>query len=257
MYVWSTRAPPLHCRSAIVHCCGRLTPQFLLCLHRITGGIEQYCLEAATANGVETGTSDRVNVEFYVGQAWTTKRQFFHGAARGETRIATINPRSRYTLAESTPTKIRFSIDGGNGWAFWRIKFGGVIIHENPDGAGRPEYETGSRFWIDGDGVADSTGMATTTIPASITIDIPSTFSSLFISKLHSSCATVHTRAWCLTPLTCPSLSRIHRSWNRVGSVDSNRQWRRIQSRSGQICRVLHWRAMECKAAVLYRHCAR
>ena len=175
MYVWSTRAPPLHGRSAIVRCCGMLTPQFLLCLHRITGGIEQYCLEVATANGVETGTSDRVNVEFYVGQAWTTKRQFFHGAARGETRIATVNPRTRYTLAESTPTKIRLSMpDGGDGWAFWRIKFGGVIIHENPDGAGRPEYVTGSRFWIDGDSQANG-------IRASITIDIPSTFSSLVV----------------------------------------------------------------------------
>ena len=148
----------------------------------VLGGIvsiAQFCLEAATANGDKARTVDPVNVEFYVGQAWTAKQLFFHGAARDETRIAT------FTL-ESTPTKIRLSIDGNNGWAFWRITFGGVIIHENPDGDGTPEYETGTRFWIDGpDAEAVSNGAAS--IPASITIDIPSsTFSAPFIYELYN-----------------------------------------------------------------------
>lgn len=131
----------------------------------LTGGIKQFCLEAATSNGENTGTSDSVNVEFYVGQAWSSKQLFFKGAAPDETRMAT------FTLTKSTATKVRLTIDGGDGWAFWRIKFGGVIIHENPDGAVRPEYKTGSRFWIGGDSTDGQIS------PASIELDLSSTFS--------------------------------------------------------------------------------
>ena len=89
---------------------------------------------------------------------------FFTGTAVGETMSKTF-------ASVSAATKLRLSMPaGGNGWAFWRIRFGGITILESPDGAVQPPYLTGTRFWIDGEATQGQT------IPASIEIDVQCTF---------------------------------------------------------------------------------
>ena len=121
-----------------------------------------------TANGKNADTPETVSVEFYVGQKWTAKQLFFNGTKGGEKMSNTFT-------SVSTATKLRLSIDGTNGWAFWRIRFGGITILENLNeqfyGDRHPAYITGTRFWLDGD--SESTGNKI--IPASIEIDIQCT----------------------------------------------------------------------------------
>jgi hypothetical protein len=125
-------------------------------------------LEATTADDAQSNDQVGKFVEFYIGEIWTAPQLFFTGTAQGDTM------KKRFNSVEGA-TKLRLSIVGGDGWGFWRIKFGGIIIHEFAGGAGeRPPTlgltptETG--FWIDGN--QDGNQAA----PSSIEIDIPSTF---------------------------------------------------------------------------------
>jgi hypothetical protein len=131
-------------------------------------------LEATTAIGHGAQSNDQVGkfVEFYIGEIWTPPQLFFTGTARGETM------KKRFMAVEGA-TKIRLSIDNIDAWGFWRIKFGGVTIHEFVGGAGAtpPGDVTlngiglnGAGFWLDGYHVDGQEG------PASIELDISSTF---------------------------------------------------------------------------------
>ena len=108
-------------------------------------------------------------VEFYIGEQWSAKQLFFTGTALGKTMV------KRFPSAVGA-SKIRLSIDNNDAWGFWRIKFGGVTIHEySGDAAERPPLEAkenGVGFWIDG-----NVGGAEAPVgPSSIVINIPSTF---------------------------------------------------------------------------------
>jgi hypothetical protein len=122
-------------------------------------------LEATTATRDFADSNAQINVEFYTGQGWSAPQLFFTGTAKGHTK------KKRFTSVEGA-TKLRLSADNTNAWGFWRIKFGGVTIHENPVGAEGGKYVTGTRYWID-NGNNDLEQI----VPASIDIDIPGMFS--------------------------------------------------------------------------------
>jgi hypothetical protein len=137
----------------------------------IPAGIE---LEASTSTGYccnctdcHAGTDDTVKVEFYIDHKWSTPQLFFDGVAEGKTM------KKRFTSVENA-TKLRLSITGTDGWAFWRITFGGVTILKNPGGAEVASYVSGTRYWIDGESYREQN------IPSSIEINIPHSTTDLF-----------------------------------------------------------------------------
>ena len=125
-------------------------------------------MEASTATGIGAASNAQVGkfVEFYIGEQWSAKQLFFTGTAQGETMV------KRFPSAVGA-SKIRLSIDNDDAWGFWRIKFGGVTIHEFSSGASKmpsvKENLNGVGFWIDGEVKTASIA------PSSIVINIPST----------------------------------------------------------------------------------
>ena len=123
----------------------------------------------ATGNGAESSPEVGKFAEFYIGEQWSAKQLFFTGTAQGETMV------KRFPSAVGA-SKIRLSIDNDDAWGFWRIKFGGVTIHEYSGAdAGRPPLEAklnGVGFWID----ENVGGTEAPLAPSSIEINIPSTF---------------------------------------------------------------------------------
>lgn len=174
LHVPSTPVHAVHSTHRVPHTCCSLSHT-----HTITSTAAGIELEATTATRDNARSNSHVGkfVEFYIGEQWTAKQLFFTGTAQGETMV------KRFPSAAGA-SKIRLSIDNDDAWGFWRIKFGGVIIHEYKGGAAKnpPENEVGLngiRFWIDGNVACtlsdscpdDSRPVA----PASIELDIPST----------------------------------------------------------------------------------
>lgn len=169
-------AIPLSCRSPLrTHTC--CSPSHTYTVASTADGIE---LEATTATGTGADSNSQVGkfVEFYIGGKWSAKQLFFTGTVEGETMV------KKFTSTVGA-SKIRLSIDNDDAWGFWRIKFGGVVIHEYTGGAAeRPPADAvglnGIRFWVDGNVACTSSNSchddSRPQAPSSIELDIPSTF---------------------------------------------------------------------------------
>lgn len=102
-------------------------------------------LEATTANTKDANTPDEVLVQFYIKGRWTETELFFNGADRGSTK------RKQFKSAVGA-TRVRFTINGNDGWAFVQVKFDGITILEHPDGTGEVDLKACDHFFIDGNG---------------------------------------------------------------------------------------------------------
>merc|ERR1712173_142906 len=74
-----------------------------------------YTLKAWTSNQYWGATGNTVRVEFKVCDQWTIPQDFFTGASKKSIKQKKFN-------FPSLPTYIRLSIDGDDGWSFYKIQ---------------------------------------------------------------------------------------------------------------------------------------